>query len=96
MASFILAPAPIGPNGERHHSLVSVDGTGIQDPEDLRREIGLNLKDLEPHARIKLHPPGGMCHASLRITDAADIDAAVVVRFRDRRAHFGRAYVQSR
>ena len=38
-------------------------------------EIGLNAKDLAPHARLKLLPPGGMCNASTRITDAAQVDA---------------------
>jgi hypothetical protein len=38
-------------------------------------EIGLNAKDLPPHARLKLQPPGGMCQATTRITSAAEVDA---------------------
>ena len=38
-------------------------------------EIGLNAKDLPAHARLKLQPPGSMCHATTRITSAADIDS---------------------
>lgn len=41
-------------------------------------EIGLNLKDLEPHARLKLLPPGGMCQATTRLGAAGDIDAVLV------------------
>jgi hypothetical protein len=40
-------------------------------------EIGLNAKDLPPHARLKLQPPGSMCQATTRITSAAEIDAAL-------------------
>jgi hypothetical protein len=38
-------------------------------------EIGLNAKDLPPHPRLKLLPPGGMCQASTRIGSAGDIDS---------------------
>ena len=38
-------------------------------------EIGLNAKDLPPHPRLKALPPGGMCQASTRIGDAAEIDS---------------------
>lgn len=38
-------------------------------------EIGLNAKDLLPHARLKLQPPGSMCNATTRITSAAEVDA---------------------
>jgi Domain of unknown function (DUF5655)/Domain of unknown function (DUF4287) len=37
-------------------------------------EIGLNAKDLPPHARLKLQPPGSMCNATTRITSAAEVD----------------------
>jgi hypothetical protein len=40
-------------------------------------EIGLNAKDLPPHARLKLQPPGSMCQATTRITSAAEVDAAL-------------------
>ncbi|TRZ98429.1 MAG: DUF4287 domain-containing protein [Rhodocyclaceae bacterium] len=38
-------------------------------------EIGLNAKDLPPHARLKPHPPGGMCQATTRIGSAKELDA---------------------
>lgn len=38
-------------------------------------EIGLNAKDLAPHARLKLQPAGSMCNATTRIGSAAEIDA---------------------
>ena len=40
-------------------------------------EIGLNAKDLPPHARLKAVPPGGMCAFTLRLGQAAEIDADV-------------------
>ena len=38
-------------------------------------EIGLNAKDLPPHARLKVQPPGSMCQATTRITGTAEVDA---------------------
>jgi Domain of unknown function (DUF5655)/Domain of unknown function (DUF4287) len=38
-------------------------------------EIGFNAKDLPAHARLKLQPPGSMCNATTRITNAEDVDA---------------------
>ena len=40
-------------------------------------EIGLNAKDLAPHERLKLQPPGGMCQATTRIGSAKDLDATL-------------------
>jgi hypothetical protein len=40
-------------------------------------EIGLNAKDLAPHPRLKLLPPGGMCQATTRIADASEIDTVL-------------------
>ena len=40
-------------------------------------EIGLNAKDLPPHARLKVQPPGSMCQVTTRISSAADIDATL-------------------
>ncbi len=37
-------------------------------------EIGLNAKDLAPHTRLKVQPPGSMCQATTRITSAAEVD----------------------
>lgn len=38
-------------------------------------EIGFNAKDLPPHERLKIQPPGGMCQATTRVSGAAEIDA---------------------
>ena len=38
-------------------------------------EIGLNCKDLPPHARLKVLAPGGMCQVTTRVTKASEIDA---------------------
>jgi hypothetical protein len=40
-------------------------------------EIGLNAKDLPPHARLKVMPPGGMCQVTTRISGVQEIDAAL-------------------
>ena len=40
-------------------------------------EIGLNCKDLPPHARLKVQAPGGMCQATTRISAESEIDAAL-------------------
>lgn len=41
-------------------------------------EIGINHKALPPHPRLKLLPPGGMCNASVRLSTAAEVDAALL------------------
>lgn len=38
-------------------------------------EIGLNARNLPPHPRLKLQPPGSMCNATTRITSPAEADA---------------------
>ena len=38
-------------------------------------EIGLNAKDLPPHERLKVQPPGSMCNATTRIGSVAEVDA---------------------
>lgn len=40
-------------------------------------EIGINHKDLPPHPRLKLMPPGGMCQYTVRVSSAAEVDADV-------------------
>ena len=40
-------------------------------------EIGLNAKDLPPHQRLKLQPPGSMCQATTRVSSVAEIDTAL-------------------
>lgn len=41
-------------------------------------EIGLNARDLAPHARLKLLPPGGMCQATTRISRLDEVDDTLV------------------
>jgi Domain of unknown function (DUF5655)/Domain of unknown function (DUF4287) len=41
-------------------------------------ELGLNVKELPAHARLKALPAGGMCNYSLRFGSAAEIDAALL------------------
>lgn len=41
-------------------------------------EIGINHKSLPAHPRLKALPAGGMCQATTRITDAAQIDGELV------------------
>ena len=38
-------------------------------------ELGLNVKGLPNHPRLKALPPGGMCNYSLRLGSAAELDA---------------------
>ena len=38
-------------------------------------ELGLNHKDLPPHPRLKVMPPGGMCQYTVRLGSAAEVDA---------------------
>lgn len=52
-------------------------------------EIGLNVRDLPAHPRLKLQPPGGMCQASTRLTQLSDIDADLVVWLRQAYAAAG-------
>ncbi len=40
-------------------------------------EIGLNAKDLPPHERLKVQPPGSMCQATTRISSVAEIDTVL-------------------
>jgi Domain of unknown function (DUF5655)/Domain of unknown function (DUF4287) len=41
-------------------------------------EIGLNAKSLPAHARLKAMPPGGMCQYTVRLSSAAEVDAALM------------------
>ena len=41
-------------------------------------EIGLNVKSLPTHARLKALPPGGMCQYAVRLSSVAEIDAALL------------------
>ena len=40
-------------------------------------EIGLNTKDLAPHARLKMLAPGGMCQATTRIGSLHELEGAL-------------------
>lgn len=41
-------------------------------------ELGLNVKELPAHTRLKALPAGGMCNYSLRFGSAAEIDAPLL------------------
>lgn len=41
-------------------------------------EVGLNVKDLAPHARLKAMAPGGMCAYAVRLASPAEVDATLV------------------
>ena len=45
-------------------------------------EIGLNANPLPAHARLKALPPGGMCQYTLRLSSAAEVDAALLAWLR--------------
>jgi hypothetical protein len=38
-------------------------------------ELGLNIKDLPPHPRLKALAPGGMCQYTVRLATPGEIDA---------------------
>jgi Domain of unknown function (DUF5655)/Domain of unknown function (DUF4287) len=40
-------------------------------------ELGLNVKELPPHPRLKVLPPGGMCQFSLRLSGPTEVDATL-------------------
>ena len=41
-------------------------------------ELGLNVKELPAHARLKALPAGGMCNYSLRLGSTAELDAPLL------------------
>lgn len=41
-------------------------------------EIGLNVKDLTTHTRLKALPAGGMCNYTVRLSAAGEIDAELL------------------
>ena len=41
-------------------------------------EIGLNMKDVAPTARLIAVPPGGMCQYKVRVGDRKDVDKALL------------------
>lgn len=38
-------------------------------------EVGLNVKGLPEHPRLKALPPGGMCQYAVRLGSADEVDA---------------------
>lgn len=48
-------------------------------PASLTRvEVGLNVKGLEPHARLLEQPAGSMCNYKVRVTGAEEVDAELI------------------
>jgi Domain of unknown function (DUF5655)/Domain of unknown function (DUF4287) len=47
-----------------------------------RVEVGLNMKDVRPTARLLAMPPGGMCQYKVKITDPAEVDSELVAWLR--------------
>jgi hypothetical protein len=41
-------------------------------------EIGLNMKDVKPTARLVAVPPGGMCQYKVRLGDVREVDAELL------------------
>lgn len=44
-----------------------------------RVEVGLNMKGVEPTARLIAMPSGGMCNYKVNLTDIAEVDAELMV-----------------
>ena len=47
-----------------------------------RVEVGLNMKGVEPTARLLAQPPGGMCQYKVNVTDAKEVDPELIVWIR--------------
>lgn len=45
-------------------------------------ELGLNIRDLPPHPRLKALAPGGMCQYTVRLSNTGEIDATVLAWLR--------------
>ena len=41
-------------------------------------EIGLNVRELPAHARLKAQPPGGMCQYTVRVSQPSEVDAQLL------------------
>jgi hypothetical protein len=41
-------------------------------------EVGMNAKDLPPHSRLTVVPPGGMCQYKTRLSSADEVDQTLV------------------
>ena len=47
-----------------------------------RVEVGLNMKGVEATDRLLANPPGGMCQYKVKVTDAAEVDDALIAWIR--------------
>jgi hypothetical protein len=47
-----------------------------------RVEVGLNMKDVPPTARLLALPAGGMCQYKVNLTDPAEVDPELVAWIR--------------
>jgi len=47
-----------------------------------RVEVGLNIKGLDPHARLLEQPAGSMCNYVVRLTEAGQVDDELVAWIR--------------
>ncbi|MEO7326938.1 MAG: DUF5655 domain-containing protein [Minicystis sp.] len=47
-----------------------------------RVEVGLNMKDIEPTARLLKMPAGGMCQYKVNVTDAKEVDKELIAWIR--------------
>jgi hypothetical protein len=43
-----------------------------------RVEVGINIKELEPHERLIAQPAGSMCNFKVKVTDATQVDGELV------------------
>jgi hypothetical protein len=47
-----------------------------------RVDVGLNMKDVPPTARLLAEKPGGMCQYKVKLTDSKEVDAELVAWLR--------------
>jgi hypothetical protein len=47
-----------------------------------RVEVGLNMKGVDPTARLVAQPAGGMCNYKVKVTDVAQVDAELIAWIR--------------
>jgi hypothetical protein len=43
-----------------------------------RVEVGLNMKDVPPTARLQAMPAGGMCQYKVKVTEAGEVDRELI------------------
>jgi hypothetical protein len=54
-----------------------------------RVEVGLNMKDVPGTDRLIAQPPGGMCQYKVKVTDASEVDSALIAWVRRAYDHAG-------